>query len=51
MSQVNLNVKEIYKALCPKCKKAVEKMVEEQLVEELLGPTVKQALGEGKGKK
>ena len=50
MPQVNLEVKEIYKKLCPKCKAVVESIVKDQLVDELLGPTVKQAL-EGKGEK
>jgi len=50
MPQVKLKIEEIYKKLCPECKKAVEDMVKEQLVNELLAPEVKKALEGDKSK-
>jgi len=44
LTQVNLSLKEIYKELCPKCKKKLEKM----LAERLASQSVKEAL-EDKG--
>ena len=35
MIQVNLSVKEIYKLLCPKCKKELEKLVKDKMASEL----------------
>jgi hypothetical protein len=45
MPQVNLSLKEIYKALCPKCKDKIVKMVHEKLTQD----GIKQEL-EGKQK-
>ena len=40
MIQVSLSLKEIYKQLCPECKKKLERMLAEKLAEQ----SVKQAL-------
>ena len=41
--QVNLSMKEIYKELCPKCKKKLEQMVRGKMEDEM----VKKMLEEG----
>jgi hypothetical protein len=33
--QVNLSIKEVYKLLCPKCKKELEKLVKDKMASEL----------------
>lgn len=43
MLQVNLSMKAIYEKLCPKCKEEMEKMVKEQMEDQL----VKKMLQEG----
>ena len=43
MTKVTLSLPEIYKKLCPKCKKVVEKLVEEKMTKQ----AIKEAL-EGK---
>ena len=43
--QVSLSIKEVYKLLCPKCKKELEKLVKDKMASEL----AKQVL-EGKDK-
>lgn len=46
---VNVDVKKLYKKLCPECKKVLEEMVQDDLAKQYAGQLTKQVL-EGKDK-
>ncbi|MEM3488166.1 MAG: hypothetical protein QXO75_00655 [Nitrososphaerota archaeon] len=48
MSSVNINIslQEIYRLLCPKCKRKVNELIRQKLPDELIEQLLEQSLGE-----